>query len=46
MGHVFCTCHQICLLQQVFLEVFNVIEHPFAQVPLDCTEGYDPELAQ
>ena len=45
MGHVFCTCHQICL-QQVFLQLFNVIEHPCAQVPLDYIEGYDPELAQ
>ena len=49
MGHVFCTCHQICL-QQVFLQYFSkcsmFIEHPCAQVPLDYTPGYDPEVAQ
>ena len=51
MEHVFFTCHQICL-QEVFLQYFFkcsiLIEHPCAQVglPLDYTEGYDPELAQ
>ena len=45
MGHVvFCACHEICLLQQVFLYV--LIEHPCTQIPLDYTEGYAPELAQ
>ena len=47
MGHVFYTCHQICI-QQVFLQYFfkcsMLFEHPCAQVPLDYTEGYDPEL--
>ena len=38
------------LLQQVFLQYFSkcsmFIEHPCAQVPLDYTPGYDPEVAQ
>ena len=49
MGHVFCTCHQICL-KQVFLQYFSkyqmLIEHYCAQVPLDHTERYNPKLAQ
>ena len=27
-------------------QVINVFEHSYAQIPLDYTEGYDPELAQ
>ena len=46
MGHVFCICHQICLLQQYFCKCSMLIEHPCAEVPLEYTEGYDPELAQ